>query len=123
MSRWTKEAALQELVTLVEETERLQGSYRLSAEHTRWFVRTRQFLDEVFGRRSIYLTLLTRLSWQPAGTFILESWDLEGALEARYYRAYLEALETAKGLLQAAHDELSVKTLEDVYHGKHTAPE
>ena len=44
-------------------------------------------------------------------------------MEARYHRAYLEALETAKGLLQAAHDELSAKTLEDVYHGKNTAPE
>lgn len=123
MTGWTKDTALRQLAHLTQECDKLTGSYRKSPEHTRWYVNTQQFLSEVFGRNSIHYAGFSLLSWQPTGSFFLEGWDVQGSLDARFHRAYLEDLGTAKGLLQAAYDELSTKELREVYHGKDTPPE
>ena len=44
------------------------------------------------------------------------------AVDQIHHEAYLSQLETAKGLLQAAHDELAASDLEEVYRGKDSAP-
>src|SRR5262249_41476518 len=40
-----------------------------------------------------------------------------------HHQAYLNQLDTAKGILVAAHDELEVSELDNVYRGKDSAPE
>ncbi len=53
----------------------------------------------------------------------MHGFDIEEEIERKNQRAYLAQLETAKGILLAARDELARKELSDVYHGKNTGPE
>ncbi len=49
MPIWTKESALTELEHLISEIDSLIGERWQSAAHTRWVIRTMEFLEEVFG--------------------------------------------------------------------------
>lgn len=106
MSRWSKETALTELTSLINEAQSLTQSQRMSAEHTRWLAKTLQFLESIFGTSSIYYLSFKQLQWQQSGSFVIQAWDIQGALDVRHHQAYVRDLGTAKGLLQAAHDEL-----------------
>jgi hypothetical protein len=131
MQAWTKETALSELNVLVKEIPGLTKQRRFSAEHTRWIARTLAFLEEVFGRDSRYYLSFAALPWARAGSFVFGgpndpqgSLDPRSAIEREHLAAYLEQLETAKGLLLAAMDHLSrTEDLASVYRGKDTAPE
>jgi hypothetical protein len=86
--------------------------------------------EEVFGRDSRSFSSFIRLSWRREGSFLVGGvGDLEGAyhpqaaIDREHHKAYLEQLETARGLLLAAKDELERKGLESVYQGKDTGPE
>ncbi len=118
MTHWTKESALEELNALVQEIDSLNRSTRLSAEHTRWLVRTQNFLEAVFGESSVYCATFKQLPWRKAGSFVVQSWNIQGAVEHAHHKKYLRDLDTAKGLLFAAHDELSGSTISDVYKGQ-----
>lgn len=125
MTIWTKETALSELKAIIDETGPLTKSRRYSAEHTRWVVRTLAFLEEVFGQRSRYYLTFASYKWMQIGSFIVESsHDLQTTLEQKNHEAYLEQLESAKGLLLAATDHLKrVENLSEVYEGRDTALE
>lgn len=108
----------------------LASQHRFSADHTRWIVRTSGFLEEVFGRNSRYYKIFSRFTWQKTGSvFVGGTDDSEGsrnpqkALERIDQEEYRNQLETARGLLFAAKDELERKDLTAVYQGKDTAPE
>jgi len=123
MPRWTKESALQEIDILIREIDPLRDSQYKSAEHIRWLTRTHMFLEQAFGAASLYYVTLCRLQWHATGTFFTHGWDIQNQFDQRDHKAYLRDLDSAKGLLQAAHDELSRNTIEEVYHGKGTGPE
>lgn len=123
MSRWNKETALTELSSLIQEAQRLKQSRRMSAEHTRWLAKTLQFLEGVFGTSSIYYLSFKQLRWQQSGSFVIQAWDIQGALDERHHQAYVRDLDTAKGLLQAAHDELESASLSEVYQGRDSPAE
>lgn len=123
MSRWTKETALTELSSLIQEAQNLTQSQRMSAEHTRWLAKTLQFLEGVFGTSSIYYLSFKQLRWQQSGSFVVQAWDIQGALDSRHHQAYVRDLGTAEGLLQAAHDELSAVSLGEVYQGRDSPAE
>ena len=123
MSHWNKETALTELDFLISETKILTQSKRMSAEHTRWLAKTLQFLESVFGTSSIYYLSFKHLQWQESGSFVIQAWDIQGALDGRHHRAYLRDLDTAKGLLQAAHDQLESASLSEVYQGRDSPAE
>lgn len=118
MSRWSKETALTELTSLINEAQSLTQSQRMSAEHTRWLAKTLQFLESIFGTSSIYYLSFKQLQWQQSGNFVIQAWDIQGALDVRHHQAYVRDLGTAKGLLQAAHDELESISLSEVYQGR-----
>ena len=123
MARWTKENALAEIEALIRDVEALQRSRRMSAEHTRWLARTLQFLESAFGTSSLYYLSFKQLRWRQTGSFVVQAWDIQGAMDQRHHQAFLSDLDTAKGLLQAAHDELSAGSMEDVYKGKDSPAE
>lgn len=123
MSRWNKETALTELSSLIDDAQRLKQSRRMSAEHTRWLAKTFQFLEGVFGTSSIYYLSLKQLRWQQTGSFVVQAWDIQGALDERHHQAYVHDLDTAKGLLQAAFDELQSSSMSDVYQGRDSPAE
>lgn len=127
---WTKEAALAELLALVETARALEHHQRFSEEHTRWLARALAVLEEVFGRRSRYYLSFAALTWQETGTIVFGGpgdpegvWNPAKAIEGRHRQAYLRDLGAARGFLLAAADHLKRADLTAVYEGKDTAPE
>jgi len=123
LSRWTKETAAGELQRLIEENKQLFNVRRFSANHTRWLVRTLRLLEEVFGASSRYYLSIANLKWKETGSMILNVLDPNAEIERRHQESYLYQLDMARGLLQAALDELQSSTIEEVYEGKNTPRE
>src|SRR6266545_4627054 len=130
MSLWTQESALAELEALIGEIPALEKSTRFSADHTRWVAKTMRFFEQVFGRDSRSFLTFAGFRWAETGSFVFGgpgdregSWNPSAAIERRHHQAYLRQLDTARGLLQAAADDLRRSGLQGVYEGKDTAPE
>jgi len=128
--KWTKESAVEELNRLIAEIDNLKIVKAFSAEHIRWQQGVIALLEEVFGKDSRYFQSFVSLTWTRQGSIIVGgpsdpdgSFDPRGAIEKVHHKAYLEQLESARGLLLAAQDELNRKDLEEVYRGKDTGPE
>lgn len=128
--KWTKESALAEIDKLLDVIDSLHKVEAFSAEHVRWHQNVVQLLGDVFGKDSRYFGSFTLLTWQRDGSFLVGgvsdpegSFNPQAAVEREHHKAYLKQLETARGLLLAAKDELGYKALEDVYEGKDTGPE
>ena len=122
---WTKESALEELERLIAEIKNLRSRTAHSAEHVRWHQTVVSLFEEVFGRDSRSFSSFTLLTWRRQGSFLVGgigdpegSYNPQAAIDREHHQAYLEQLETARGLLLAAKDELERKGLERVYQGK-----
>lgn len=83
------------------------------------------FFEEVFGRDSRYFSSFTMLTWRREQSFVVggirdpeASINPQPAIDREHHKAYLEQLDTARGLLIAAKDELERKGLDGVYQGK-----
>ncbi len=127
---WTKKSALEELDRLIAEINNVRKTSAHSAEHVRWHQSVVALFEEVFGRDSRSFSSFTMLTWRRGGTFLVGgmgdpsgSYDPQGAIDREHHKAYLEQLETARGLLLAAKDEIERKGIDDVYQGKDTGPE
>ncbi len=130
MPKWTAASAAAELRAIVAEIGSLSHARRLSAPHMSWIMRTLRVLEQVFGRGSRYYLTFSNLKWYEQSSFIFGGWsDPEGsanpqaAIERRHQEAYVQQLDTAKGLLEAAFYDLEQAGLEGVYEGKDTGPE
>lgn len=123
MAQWTKESAIAALQQLEANIGLLKNSRRFSAEHTRWIAQTNVLFEEVFGKKSLYYLSFTALKWQWTGSRIIQGGDVNADIEAHHHQAYLNHLETAKGLLLAACDHLERTDITSVYEGKDTTPE
>jgi len=128
--KWTKESALIEIKELIEEINTLERERAFCAAHTRWITKVLIYLEEVFGRDSLFYKTFRLFSWQRDGTFLVGgpgdpegSFNPQRALEREHHRAYLEQLDSSRGLLLAARDKLDKYDLRDVYEGKDTGPE
>jgi len=93
-------------------------------------MRTLTFLEDVFGLESRYYLSFASIEWGKTGAFTVGGpGDLEGAynpqaaVERMHQNAYIQKLDSAKGMLLAAVDELERSDLKSVYRGKNTAPE
>ena len=125
----SKRTAKQELCLLISGIGGLRAVAAYSAEHVRWHQRVVVFLEEVFGRDSRFFSSFTSLTWRRGGHFLVGgvgdpegNFNPQAAIDREHHKAYLEQLETARGLLLAAHDELEMKGLSEVYHGEAAAP-
>ena len=85
---WTQTSAIAESSSLILSIDKLRRERRFSAQHTRWVIRTRTFLDEVFGRNSIYYQSFAALSWEATHTMIISALDAENDIEEGQQRAY-----------------------------------
>ncbi len=123
MNTWTKDSALKELKDLINSIARIANAGRGSAEHTRWAMRTLQLLEEVFGASSMYYGTFAALPWCRTGTVVIQSFNIQREKDRLDDEAFLQQLETAKGLLEAAHDQLQRREINEVYEGKNTPRE
>lgn len=128
--KWTKETAIKELEKLVKEIEKLENVRALSSDHVRWHQRVVSFLEDIFGRDSRYFQSFVRFTWRREGSFLIGgpgdpegAFDPQAALEREHHKAYIRQLDSARGLLLAASDELERKDLKELYKGKDTGPE
>ncbi len=122
MSRWTTESALSELRLLAGMTESLAKQRRDSAEHIRWITRVRAVLEEVFGQESVFYNTFVNFSWKASWGFF-GGRDPAAAIERKDQETYQQQLDSARGLLLGAIDQLERTDLESVYRGKDTGPE
>lgn len=130
MTNWTKTKALKELSSRIETTIELKNSKGYSAEHMRWQANCIELLEEVFGRESRYYLSFVHIEWRKTGAFIVGgpadrsgSMNPAAAIEREHQKAYIGALDAAKGLLQGAYDKLERSEIANVYEGKNTPPE
>lgn len=120
---WNKQQALGEIDRLIANIPELQLGRAFDAKHVRWRQAVVAFLEEVFGQESHHFLSFAHLTWRPRGSFIVHALSVEEDTERQIQRAYLLQLDTAKGVLLAARDELERKGLSEVYRGKNTGPE
>ncbi len=130
MNKWTKESALKELGRFINRTDELKVLERFSSDHMRWQANCLEFLEDVFGRESRYYLSFAHMKWERQGSFIVGgpddpsgSWNPGAAIEREHQKAFVSALDAAKGLLQAASDKLQRLELSEVYEGKNSPPE
>lgn len=128
--KWIKETAFEEINKLLTEIDNLSKVKAFSADHIRWQQRVITFFEEVFGKDSSYYRSFILLTWHREGHFLVGgisdpegSFNPQVAIEREHHKAYLNQLDSSKGLLLAAQDELGRKNIEDVYVGKDTGPE
>jgi hypothetical protein len=125
VAKWTKDDALVALKRFIAQIDLLKSSRRYSAEHTQWLFGSRRLLEDVFGASSPYSVSFGQLTWQQSPPFIIPPGHLnpQAGIDRVHHQAYLNQLDTAKGILGAAHDELESSDLDEVYKGKDSAPE
>jgi len=121
--KWTQELALKEVEELIAEIPKLQNQRRFSAAHTRWIIRVRTFFEEVFGQNSLFFASFVTLTWERTSSFIVDGWNPEAAVDAVHQEAYRDQLESAKGFLLAATDQIKRDDFQEIYQGKNTTPE
>ena len=125
---WTLTSALSSLDNLIAESHRVRNSGRNSAQHARWQANVLSCLEDVFGRDSHYYNTFVHYTWAANG-FMIDPCELQydvplqDVIDRKHHEGFVRQLEHAKGILQAAHDELNRKGLECVYRGKNTGPE
>lgn len=123
-ARWTRETGVAELQGLADETLALAEQRRFSEGHTRWIMRVHRVLEDIFGRNSRYYEGFNSLTWEMrAGVPFIGLPDPATAVEREHQKAYLQQLETARGLLLDAKDQLDATGPDAVYEGKDTPPE
>lgn len=122
----SEEQAIERLQELINEADSLKQNVAHSEAHTKWLVSVLYLTENVFGRRSrIYLSLAD-LPWQRTEKFIIpwyieDNEDYDKLKSELHHKAYVEQLDTAKGLLEAGIDTISAYGIDGVYENKDTS--
>jgi hypothetical protein len=122
----SQERAIEKLQELIDEVESLKNAVARSEAHTKWLTNALYLTENVFGRTSrIYLSLAS-LSWQRTGSTLVpwhirDNDELDKFINEWHHKAYLEQLDTAKGLLRAGIDAIERYGMDKVYEEKDTS--
>ena len=120
---WTQDTALKQIQVLIQGIDRVCSAGRHSADHTHWVLNAVSLLSEVFGRHSKYYLTFTGLRWSETSGFVIQSSNIQDAIDRRNELAFERDLAIARGTLEAAHEHLERSGINAVYEGKDTAPE
>jgi len=122
MGKWTKESAISRLNHLIAKIDYLKKEAPESAEHKRWELGVLTILMEVFGRTSFCFQKFSALTFQKprdAYTAALAERTSNASIERTVnqirWEGFQTGLESARGILQAAGDQLESANLEDVF--------
>lgn len=119
----SQEQAIKRLQELIDEVDSLKNSVARSEAHTKWLANALYLTENVFGRTSrIYLSLAS-LPWQRTDPIIVpwhirENDEYDKFRNELHHKAYLEQLDTAKGLLKAGIDAIERYGMDKVYEEK-----
>lgn len=120
---WTRENAIRELQVLINEISNLESKQAYSTDHTEWLLKVLTFLEDVFGQAK-YHSMFRTLTWRKQGIVFFGGTNPSVLIAKQHHQAYLEQLETAKGILLAALDHIKrASDLSSLYEGKDTPPE
>lgn len=112
---------IKSLQKTIKDIEKLRKGHSFSTEHTRWISNCLYLLEDVFGQNSrIYITF-ANLPWKFRGTMATDAHHYEYELHKKNHEYYLRDLDTAKGMLESAIDQIKQKGIENVYEGKDPA--
>lgn len=124
----SQEQAIALLQKAISEIDSLKGDIAFSRAHTRWLINILSITEEIFGEGSrVYLSIKS-LSWQRQGPFIADPW-LHGTFDHNeivaniHHEAYLQQLDTAKGLLEAGIDQINLHGIDKIYESRNTPKE
>ncbi|MHB1348168.1 MAG: hypothetical protein ACYCXK_11835, partial [Candidatus Humimicrobiaceae bacterium] len=105
-----KKIALKQFRSVINDIDNLKTRDAFSSEHTKWLALTTDLLEKIFGTGSRYFLTFKNYSWQKVGQFIIGgisdrmgSMNPQAAINREHHKAYLEQLESAEGLLEAAY--------------------
>jgi len=119
----SQEQAIKRLQELIDEVDSLKNSVARSEAHTKWLANALYLTENVFGRTSrIYLSLAS-LPWQRTDSILVpwhirENDEYDKFRNELHHKAYLEQLDTAKGLLKAGIDAIERYGMDKVYEEK-----
>lgn len=113
-----KTTAIKSLQNLISDIDDLQDSYALSSEHTKWITNSLYTLEEIFGQNSRIFKSFAIIPWRFRGMIPATFFDIEQILQQKNQEAFLNDLETARGLLEAGIAQIKLKGMENVYEGK-----
>jgi len=121
-----KEKAIEMLEGLIHQVDSLKRGVALSEAHTRWMTNVFTTTDQIFGRASTIYSSLKRLTWRKEGSFAIDRYaydttDINEIVKIIHHEAYLEQLDTAKGLLKAGIDEINNFGIDSVYKSPDTS--
>lgn len=102
----TKDAAIEEIKSLIERVSSLKMQKRYSTDHVRWMTNVKNILEDIFGKESRYFIMFQSLKWELQEMSPLEI-TLAGGIEKKQQQIYTQDLDIAEGILQSALDSIS----------------
>lgn len=116
MTSWNNSNATEYLNELINEIPQIRKTGRKSKEHLRWLSNVLVFLEDVFGKKSLFYQGISQLSWSNTGNMLItdpHNYDYE--VSQKHNSACLKDLEQANGILLSAQDQLKRKNIRDVF--------
>jgi uncharacterized protein (TIGR02391 family) len=110
-------AAISALENLIRNINLLQKVSAFSSEHTRWVINSLQILEDLLGKSSPIYSGFASLRWQYHGSIVAPQSFAGVVIEKKMREAYLSDLDSARGFLEAAIDQIRMKGLASVYKG------
>lgn len=124
----SKEKAIEQLTALIKQVDVLKNHTAFSEQHTRWLMNVYAITKEIFGTQSAIVRNMANLPWQKRGSFIVDpmihgTLDYNEVVKKLNHEAYLEQLNTAKGILESGIDQINTLGIEAVRQLKDTPEE
>jgi hypothetical protein len=101
----------------LNEIDVVKKTYRLSAEHVRWRANALLLLRDVFGEDSTLYSSFVSLSFGFTDSFMPSPYEVNvnKLVEKKMRSAFLSDLQSARGILQAAIDQVKQKGMDNVF--------
>lgn len=112
-----QETAISTLDNLIRNIDLLRKVSAFSSEHTRWVINSLQILGDLLGKNSPIYSGFASLTWQYRGSIVAPQSFAGAVIDSKMREAYLSDLESARGFLEAAIDQIRRKGLANVYEG------
>jgi len=126
--KFSQKQAITLLQQAIDEINSLKRDVARSSAHTRWLSNILSITEGIFGEGSdIYLSIGS-LPWRRQGSFVVDplrhgTLDYNKAVANIHHEAYLQQLDTAKGLLEAGIDQINLLGIDEIYKSKNTPKE